>query len=588
VKRALGTVLGLAVVAALACIPALFWNFSFSSSDVPDEETTIRTYVAEFTVGEDGRMDVTEKLVVDFPSYGKHGIFRFWDLADDNAPTLRRVPEDITVTRDGEPEEWEQLSRSRGRYVVAKIGSSYTTLDAGLHTYEISYSVDDVLIPDPDDASASELYWNLVPGGWAQPIDRARLTVHLPVAAEDVQCGVGWDSTTGCDVAGEGTQTLVVKATGLDPRTPVTVLAKQDLATPPVQGEERPWSARWDRVLGPGAVALGVVLLLAVLLGIWGSVLGARSREPRPGFPLQYAPPEGIGPAQGQYILTEGIKREAFVASVLEAAEKGAVTLAHDGDRWSLTDTAGPAGWQPVDPVTGTVARLLDGPGDTFTADPSSVSAGKKLKSRIGTFEREVKTWARSNNLLVPSSLGGFGGLLVVLALVATVLALTWNPLDMTMTALVPAAFGLGAISLVRTGAGTRRTPAGRDLWSRVGGFHRVLSTPSSENRFDFSGREDLYTAYIPWAVAFGCADVWAAKYRTETGTEPPVPTYFPVGGAWVHGDPTSSMVDSFSSTMSSAISSYEATQRSSSSSGGGGGGFSGGGGGGGGGGGSW
>ena len=96
-----------------------------------------------------------------------------------------------------------------------------------------------------------------------------------------------------------------------------------------------------------------------------------------------------------------------------------------------------------------------------------------------------------------------------------------------------------------------------------------MLSTPSSENRFDFSGRQDLYTAYIPWAVAFGCADVWAAKYRTETGAEPPVPTYFPVGGSWGHGDPTSSMVDSFSDTMSSAISSYEATQRSSSSGGG-------------------
>ena len=54
-----------------------------------------------------------------------------------------------------------------------------------------------------------------------------------------------------------------------------------------------------------------------------------------------------------------------------------------------------------------------------------------------------------------------------------------------------------------------------------------MLSTPSSKQRFDFSGRQELYTAYIPWAVAFGCADEWAKKYRTETGTEPPVPAYF-------------------------------------------------------------
>ena len=137
------------------------------------------------------------------------------------------------------------------------------------------------------------------------------------------------------------------------------------------------------------------------------------------------------------------------------------------------------------------------------------------------------------------------------------------------------------------TGAGTRRTRTGRDLWSRAGGFRRILSTPSAEDRFDFAARQDLYTAYIPWAVAFGCADEWAEKYRTEMGSEPPVPSYFGgyYGGAAV-GSAVSSMVGDFQSTVSSAISSYEATQKSSSS--GGGGGFSGGGGGGGGGGGSW
>ena len=49
-----------------------------------------------------------------------------------------------------------------------------------------------------------------------------------------------------------------------------------------------------------------------------------------------------------------------------------------------------------------------------------------------------------------------------------------------------------------------------------------MLSTPSSKDRFDFSGRKELYTAYIPWAVAFGCADEWAEKYRIEVGEEPP------------------------------------------------------------------
>ena len=67
---------------------------------------------------------------------------------------------------------------------------------------------------------------------------------------------------------------------------------------------------------------------------------------------------------------------------------------------------------------------------------------------------------------------------------------------------------------------------------------------------------------------------------------EPPTPSYFGPGYTGFYaGSAIGSMVDDFDSTVSSAISSYQATQSSSSS---GGGGFSGGGGGGGAGGGSW
>ena len=157
----------------------------------------------------------------------------------------------------------------------------------------------------------------------------------------------------------------------------------------------------------------------------------------------------------------------------------------------------------------------------------------------------------------------------------------------MSVIALIPGLFALFAAELLAPGSGTKRTAAGRDLWSRIGGFRRVLATPSAEQRFDFSGRKELYTAYIPWAVAFGVADEWAEKYRIETGEDPPLPLYAASGFGYGNGGFASSIADDFSSTVGSAISAYEATQSSSSGSSGGGG-FSGGGGGGGGGGGSW
>ena len=299
-----------------------------------------------------------------------------------------------------------------------------------------------------------------------------------------------------------------------------------------------------------------------------------------------YAPPDGVGPAQGQYILTETVGKEAFVASIMQAAERGAVDLARDKKKWTLTDKAGAAGWANVDEVTGTVAGLLGGPGGSFTANPKSVASGKELKSRLEQFDDATKSWAERSGLMVVSGLGSIGGMVVLAAVAAWIANTIWNPLGITVLGAAAGFFAVGALDLLRPGSGTRRTRSGRDLWSRVGGFHRVLSTPSSEARFEFSGRQELYTAYVPWAVAFGCADEWAAKYRAEMASEPPTPHYF--AGAYAGSAMTSSvddMVGSFSSTLDSAISSYEATQTSSSS---GGGGFSGGGGGGGGGGGSW
>ena len=91
----------------------------------------------------------------------------------------------------------------------------------------------------------------------------------------------------------------------------------------------------------------------------------------------------------------------------------------------------------------------------------------------------------------------------------------------MSVVALVPGLFAVFGLETLRTGAATRRTPAGRDLWSRIGGFRRILATDSAEARFDFSGRKELYTAYIPWAVAFGVADEWAKKYQLEPARSP-------------------------------------------------------------------
>lgn len=581
-KRLVGSVIGLVVVVLVLLAPAALWGFSLD--DEQPEPTTITSYVADFEVAANGDLTAVEDITVDFPSSDKHGIFRFFDKADQSAPNARRIPHDIEVTMDGADVPFELLSEQNGRYVNAKIGSASSTVPAGEHVYRISYRVDGVL-EEGTTGTPTQFYWNLIPGGWRQSIAESQLTVHLPVEAEGVQCAVGAGESSGCTAEGDGTKTLVVSTGELAANTPVTVKVGLDLATPPA-GTTLPWTARFDPVLGDSVVVLIGVLLLAAAAGAAGFYLAKRAAERDPGFPLMYAPPDGIGPAQAAYLVSEQVDDEQYVATLMYAAEKGAIDLERTDAAWTISDKQGAAGWAGLDPVTSGVAHLLGGPGTSFVAAPKDVEAGKRLKTEIASFESSTKSWASGAGLMAKSGLGGLGPIVIGACFIGVVAIAIWNPLDMTALGLILGAFGVFGASLAAPGAGTRRTKTGRDLWSRAGGFKRILSTPSAQDRFDFSGRQELYTAYVPWAVAFGCADEWAEKYRTETASEPPVPSYFghAYAGAYV-GSAVSSMVSDFNSTVSSAISSYEATQSSSSS---GGGGFSGGGGGGGGGGGSW
>jgi hypothetical protein len=587
-KRAVGVGLWLLVLVGVMLWPAITYDWAL---DAPTyEDTTIRSYDAAFTIDDDGDLHAVETLTVDFPVSGKHGIFRFFDEADQSAPHARRVPYDFVITRDGQSEPFELQDERNGRFTNVRIGDPDVTIEPGEHTYVIDYRIDGVLEPGTipeDDPLPTQLYWNLIPGGWRQSIDNAHLTVALPVAAAGVQCARGAGQTGGCEAQGDGTDTLTVDVESLSPNTPVTIKAGLDMPTPD-PGTSVPWSARFDPVLGRSPTTLAIVLVLAVLAGAFGARQAGKVKEKTPPYPLMYAPPDGIGPAQGAYILTERTDQRHYVASIMEAAEKGAIKLDRPGgDGWEITDSKGPDGWAAVDSVTQRIARLTGGPGLTFTATPRDVTTGKKLQSELSGFESATRRWAKEAGVMQSAGLGCLGGLMVIGGGVLALVIAAGNLFDMGVIGLIPGLLAAGAAPVLASGASTKRTAAGRDLWSRVGGFRRVLSTPSSQNRFDFSGRRELYTQYIPWAVAFDCADEWAAKYRTETGLEPPVPTYLPGYGGAHTGNYTDQMVNSFSSTVNSAISAYQATQTSSSSSGGGGG-FSGGGGGGGGGGGSW
>jgi hypothetical protein len=78
---------------------------------------------------------------------------------------------------------------------------------------------------------------------------------------------------------------------------------------------------------GLGGMLVPVAIYLAINAGdpSAGVFMAGRSFERKPPFPLQYAPPPDVGPAEAAYVVTEKVDQQAFVASMLWAAQQGAV-----------------------------------------------------------------------------------------------------------------------------------------------------------------------------------------------------------------------------------------------------------------------
>ncbi len=191
--RIVASLSGLVLLVGILFLPALFFDEDGSRSKADPtvyEPTTITSYLADFTVDEDGGMDVVETLTVNFP-VGLHGIFRFFDRLDPSAADVRHRISDVEVTYDGEDVPVDR-SQEDLRYDVLRIGDPDRAVPPGEHVYEIAYHVTSALTPGDDVDEPTQFYWNLVPQGWQQQIAETDLTVHLPEPQRT--CSARWVS----------------------------------------------------------------------------------------------------------------------------------------------------------------------------------------------------------------------------------------------------------------------------------------------------------------------------------------------------------------------------------------------------------
>ena len=306
-KRLIVIVVSLVVVILLLLAPGLV---SDTSGSTTDSDFTISSYKAVMDVDENGDLSVDEVLKIDFVVSGKHGIFRFWDR-------VTRTPRTLDVPRTASRSRWTARrcpSRSARRPRPRPGREDRRPCphpDARRAHLRHHYEIDGVLEQGTTGQPRQQFYWNLIPGGWLQNIDKADLTVHLPVnsrATSSARSATGDRRLHGAGRRHQGPHRHDRPAAPAHPghgRPPWT-------CRPRPSGDQCRGPARWDRGPRPQPVRSLLVLVLRPRRG-----RGARRAAGRP-LAREGVPPSrcstrrrtGIGPAQAKYIYSEDVDND--------------------------------------------------------------------------------------------------------------------------------------------------------------------------------------------------------------------------------------------------------------------------------------
>ncbi|SEJ32034.1 DUF2207 domain-containing protein [Demequina mangrovi] len=577
----------------------------------PDGGRSVQRWDAIYAVQPDGSADVTVEIDFDFGNDPGHGPYwtlpvrqgyddtydRVYDVTDVDASSPSGAPANVYLE---EGDDW----------LVVRVGDEGIDDVAGVQTYVLTYTVHDVM--NSTDAG-DEFYWNAIGDSWGTPISDISVTVTDDADVTDTRCFAGpVGGTAACDSATSSGGQAEFTQSALEPGEPMSVAVAYPAgthATEPVLRESNELAHAFS-INGWTVGGFLLILLSGLALVVrrirnagadleyadftpgvgpaGGEAAAVRKRDKRAPVAVAFAPPDGLRPGQLGTLVDEKADVRDVTATMVDLAVRGYLVIeALEGDDYALVkqrdadDALYPYEQMLFDAMFEGRDRVTLGDlKTTFHADLAKVQA---------QLYRNVTNagWFRSNPTHARGAWAGAGIALVVAGVFATIAAAVLG----TSIALIPVALVLvGLVVLATTAVAPARTPEGSRVLAQTRGFELYLRTAEAE-QLRFEEGHDLFSRYLPYAIAFGDAEQWSKKFEqlAAQGVRLAEPTWyrgygFGYGLFWAHAAGFGHRMSEFTAMADAAISAP--TPGSSGGSGfSSGGGFSGGGGGGGGGG---
>ena len=587
-------------------IPALALAVITTALLVPlraaDEGWLIERFNSRIDIRPDGTLAVVEAIDVDFRGLSRHGIYRDIPfLMDFDAVNNREY--DITLSgvtaADGRPHQVKEEDEGANRRF--RIGDPDREI-SGKETYRIAYRVAGALNAFPDH---DELFWN-ASGVWPVRMAAGSIVVTAPdKSIQKVTCFQGPNgSSEPCKSRFRPDEATFAASRPLADGEQITIvvsLRKGAVAEPTPLLVRKPRTLLEFFELTPlvGATAcFGLLLAVGGIGGLWWQIgrdrhavavhtqQGPEERVPlfggRP-IGVEFEPPEKARPGQMGLLVDERADTLDVTATIVDLAVRGYLTIREiPKDGWFSSQDWELERLKPADAGLLEYERIVLA-GLFESGSPRKISELKNkfyddlANAKKALYEDAVdRGWFPRNPNSVRLMSKGAGLLAMVAGGGLTVLLGQRLGAGLLGLPVIVA----GALLTLLSGAMPRRTALGREMMRRTLGFAKYMKTAETQQQA-FAERANIFTAYLPYAIAFKCVDQWARAFQDIDMQR--------ATAAWYGGTSTfnpagfSSNLGTFSSSVSRTITSTPGGSGGSGFSGG-----SSGGGGGGGGGGSW
>jgi uncharacterized membrane protein YgcG len=573
-----------------ACVILVFLLSLFVAAPAVAQDFTINTFRSNITIHPDSSFVVRETIEVTFHR-PRHGIYRDipFKYPDDLGRTIT-TPVNVLSVTDGAGKKWNYRITQACPQVTVRIGDANRFVD-GRQTYVITYQVENaVLFFDDHD----ELYWNVTGNNWKATIQEATADVDIKVKNKSRKLWAsGYTGSFGsresdCTIETSDNRGKFFSTKALKPGEGLTIAFGWDkgLVAPPSSWKRFLWAAN----LGENWVFLLPLFSLLYMANRWHR----RGRDPRvkEAVKVMYEPPafenRPLTPAEVGTLVDEKLDPRDITSSIVSLAVKGYLSIEETKKEGLLFDR------------TDYYLRKLKEPDSNLGLFEMELMKSLLPLSLPGVHISELKNKFYTNLKTLKKTLYGE---LVRKRFFATnpdsvrnsyriigVLIMVFG--GFAGAFLAPYAPGKGIFAFLLTGLSVlafsrfmpAKTKAGAGATMDILGFQEFMNR-AEKDRLERTGDKDLFSRFLPYAIALDVTDNWARAFE---GIYQNSPQWYvsPMGHRAFSPYAFSHSLNSVTSSLSSAM--FSAPRGSGMKGGGGGrGGFSGGGFGGGGGG-SW